>query len=61
MQNVKLPVETVNKVLNFLASMPYSQVSELINEVQRNAEIIEPTQTVEEPVVEEKKTTADSK
>jgi hypothetical protein len=43
MAHAKVPVETVNKVLNFLASLPYSQVAELITEIQQKSEIIEPT------------------
>ena len=32
-----IPVETLNKVLNVLASLPYTQVAEVIAEVQQNA------------------------
>ena len=39
MQTVTLPLETLNKVLQALASMPYSQVHELIAEVQSKVEI----------------------
>jgi len=42
MMFAKLPVETVNKVLNFLASRPYTEVAELIAEVQQKSEILEP-------------------
>ena len=39
MQFAKLPLETLNKILQVLASMPYSQVHELISEVQSKVEI----------------------
>ncbi len=34
---ITIPVETLNKVLNVLASLPYTQVAEVIAEVQQNA------------------------
>jgi len=32
-----LPTDTINKVLNFLATKPYSEVSALITEIQSSA------------------------
>lgn len=32
-----LPTDTVNKVLNYLASRPYSEVAALVKEIQSNA------------------------
>lgn len=43
MQQAKLPVETINKVLNFLATLPYSQVADLIAEVQTSA-VVQPVE-----------------
>lgn len=34
---VKLPVDVVNRVLSFLATRPYTEVAELISEVQSAA------------------------
>ena len=35
-QMATMPLETLNKVLNALAAMPYAQVAELMQEVQQN-------------------------
>lgn len=45
----KLPLDTMNKVLNVLGNMPYAQVAELIAEVRQS------TQVVEEPDAEPEK------
>ena len=36
----KLPLDTMNKVLNVLGGMPYGQVAELIQEVRQNTQIV---------------------
>ena len=36
----KLPLDTMNKVLNTLSSLPYGQVAEIINEVRQNVQIV---------------------
>jgi hypothetical protein len=36
-KEVIMPVETANKVLAFLATKPYNEVAQLINEVQQSA------------------------
>lgn len=38
-QYAVIPVETINRVLNYLASQPYAQVAELISDVQAKAKI----------------------
>ena len=49
-ENVVLPLETLNKVLQFVAAQPYSQVAELVQELQQNAQVVEgDTDAVEEP------------
>lgn len=40
-QLVTLPIETLNKALQFISSQPYAQVAELINEIQSNAQVTE--------------------
>jgi hypothetical protein len=35
----KLPLETMNKVLNLLGTLPYGQVAEIIQEVRQNAQV----------------------
>ena len=40
-EKVTLPLETINKVLQFLASQPYGTVAELISEVQKDAQVVE--------------------
>ena len=47
-ERVTLPLETINKVLQFLANQPYGTVAELISEVQKDAQVVES----EEPEVE---------
>ncbi len=50
----KLPLDTMNKVLNLLGSMPYGQVAEIIQEVRASAQIVnEGDEVVEEPVEKE--------
>ena len=44
----KLPTETVNKILAYLSTQPYSQVTALIREIQTNAEHIVPEIPTEE-------------
>lgn len=34
-----LPVETVNRMLNYMASQPYSQVADIIAEVQSKVKL----------------------
>lgn len=48
MQSVKLPVETVNKILNFMATLAYSQVADLIAEVQTQVVLLD-DDVAEEP------------
>lgn len=46
---VQLPIETLNKALNVLSGLPYSQVADVIQEVQAMVKIVdEPTETVTE-------------
>ena len=40
-QKVLLPLDTVNKVMQFMATRPYAEVAELISELQQNAEVVE--------------------
>lgn len=40
--NVLLPLETCNKVLQYLSSRPYAEVAELITEFQSKANVVEP-------------------
>jgi len=49
----KLPLETMNKVLNLLGGMPYGQVAELIQEIRANAQILNEGDEVEEATAEE--------
>lgn len=37
MSIVKLPLETMNKVLGLLGTLPYTQVAELIGEIKENS------------------------
>ena len=39
--------ETINKILNYLATQKYLDVAGLINEIQTKVEKIEPTEKVE--------------
>lgn len=52
-QVAKVPLDTMNKVLNVLGSMPYSQVVDLITEVRSTTTVEE----VAEPEEKEKKET----
>lgn len=36
----KVPLETMNKILNVLGGMPYGQVAELIQEVRSNTQVV---------------------
>ena len=48
-----LPTDLVNKVLNFLAGRPYSEVATLISDIQKNAVAYqEPVAPACEPKVE---------
>jgi len=53
-----MPVETVNKVLQYLATQQYSLVAELIAEIQSQTQVVgdetlqDPAQVVEEEVAE---------
>ena len=38
---VLVEVETMNKVLALLGSMPYNQVAELVNEIQQNTSVVD--------------------
>lgn len=38
MEKYNLPIDTINKVLGYLGKRPYEEVSDLIAEVQQNAE-----------------------
>ena len=40
-QLVTLPLETMNEVLQFLASQPYAQVAELVTKLQSEAQVSE--------------------
>jgi len=40
-EKVVLPLDTLNKVLQFVAAQPYSQVAELVKELQENAQVVE--------------------
>lgn len=40
-QLATLPLETLNKALQFIASQPYGQVAELITEIQQNVTVTE--------------------
>ena len=44
-QVAKLPLDTMNKVLNVLGNMPYAQVADLIQEVRQQTEVVEETDT----------------
>jgi hypothetical protein len=49
-QVAKLPLETMNKVLGVLGSLPYGQVAELIQEVRQATQVEEvPDGEGEEP------------
>lgn len=45
----KLPLDTMNKVLNVLGGMPYGQVAELIQEVRQNTQIVVEDDEQKEP------------
>lgn len=51
-----MPVETVNKVLSYLATQQYSMVAELINEIQAQTKVedqpLDTAVAVEEDVAE---------
>ena len=49
-QVVKLPIDTMNKVLQTLGNLPYGQVAELIAEVRAETQVIEEP---DEPAPEE--------
>lgn len=52
-QVAKLPLDTMNKVLNVLGNMPYGQVADLIQEVRQNTQVIdEPEAEAEVPAPE---------
>ena len=36
----KVPIDIMNKILNVLGGMPYSQVAELIQEVRQNTQVV---------------------
>jgi len=40
-QVAKLPLDTMNKVLNVLGNMPYAQVADLIQEVRQQTDVVE--------------------
>lgn len=40
-QFVTLPIETVNSVLQYLASRPYAEVAEVITKLQSEAQVTE--------------------
>jgi aromatic ring hydroxylase len=42
MSNVVLPVDLVNRVLAYMATRPYSEVTDIISEIQTSATIQEP-------------------
>lgn len=39
METAKLPLETMNKVMQLLGTLPYSQVAELITEVRASVTV----------------------
>lgn len=41
MSVVKLPLETMNKVLSLLGTLQYTQVAELISEVKTNSVVVD--------------------
>lgn len=48
-KEVIMPVETANKVLAYLATKPYNEVAQLINEVQQSARPYEAPKAPEAP------------
>lgn len=52
-QFAKLPLDTMNKVLNVLGNMPYAQVAELIQEVRSSTQVTEEPDLVEDETVDE--------
>ena len=40
-EKVTLPLETLNKLLQYMANQPYGNVAELIQEVQNDAQVVE--------------------
>lgn len=52
-QMIKLPTDTMNRVLQVLAALPYSQVAEVIQEVQSNVSIIAEQQSIDTDTTEE--------
>jgi len=42
---VVLSIDTINSILNYLASRPYSEVNELMGLVQDDAKVIDPSPT----------------
>jgi len=48
---VTLPGETINKVLGYLSTRPFQDVSQIIGEIQHRAEVI-PEEGDEQPVTE---------
>tara|TARA_R100001509_G_scaffold160194_1_gene127651 strand:+ start:424 stop:582 length:159 start_codon:yes stop_codon:yes gene_type:complete len=41
METAKLPLETMNKVMQLLGTLPFSQVAELITEIRANVTVEE--------------------
>ena len=42
-ENCLLPLDTMNKVMHLIGSLPYQQVSELVDELKENVRVISPT------------------